>query len=156
MSEAKSPTIDGLEIFEIEVDGTRYQRILWIDPMKYYYFDKDATVADFLPVPPGKRKVRYVLLPCPKYDWYTIGVINDIKWRKLFPPDQAVTDAVLDRWGKECDIDPITGVCGVVGKKIGYVRQDQGGRSLRIESPRSYWYQRYRFIAVVSEEPLSQ
>ncbi len=143
----KQPIIDGLEVHTIEVDGddTRWQQ-------------PESARTDF-PVKPGKRVVRYVLLPCPA-DHSNQAVLDDTAHRNLAPPDRAITETILDARQAECADRPIVGVCGAVHQSehqlqvVGCVREDANGRELAILTLRSGWISATRFIAVVSEEPL--
>lgn len=148
------PIIDGLEVFEIEVDGDdpRWSKI---EPSKYTYCNESACTGDF-PVKPGKRIVKYVLLPF-AFDPTNREIIDDTARRNLTRPDRAVTETILDAHKAGCVEKPIVGVCGPVQSAmvdfiVGYVREGAGGRRLSLGFLHSsYWSRHYRFVAVVSE-----
>ena len=144
----------GLEVFEIEVDGDdpRWSKI---EPSKYVYCNDSARTGDF-PVKPGRRIVKYVLLPF-AFDGSNQQVIDDTISRNLTRPDRAITETILDARKDECAQKPIIGVCGVVqsgtdGRSIvGGVYEGAGGRYLGLYDLHGYWNRSCQFVAVVSE-----
>lgn len=146
--------IDGLTVYEIEVDGDdpRWSKI---EPSKYAYCNNTARTGDF-PNRPGKRIVRYVLLPF-AFDPTNQQIIDDTARRNLTRPDRAITETILDARKAECVDKPIVGVSGVVQSDtnghsvVGCVREDADGRDLVLDALRNYWGQDCQFVAVVSE-----
>lgn len=132
---ALAPIIDGLEVFEIVVDGT----------------------GDF-PVPPGKWIVRYVLLPCPGFNTPG-GVFEDIKRRNLTRPNRVDAETILDARRAE-SWSTIVGIVGLVNFKyeplrVSAVSDNRGCKRSRDRITWDWPLERYyRFIAIVSRVPM--
>lgn len=152
-----APDITGLEVVELEVDGSAAR---WgkIEPKRYAYCDPNARTGDF-PVKPGKRMVKVAIFPSNYFghDPSNEEILAEIKRRNLSDPDRAVTETILDERKAELADSPIVGVCGVVrsgaggGSVAGVVSGGSRGRDLDLLGLQDGWGRGVRIAAVVSE-----
>lgn len=156
-----APIIDGLEVFEIEVDGDD-RRWGSVDRNRYHFCNGYIRIEDF-PVKPGKRLVRYVLLSF-GFKPTNQQVMDEIVQRKLIHPDRAITESILNKSIlKACEpvhsSEGIAGICGTVNPdfpgSLATVHK-VGSRmyAIYVQAQYSWCAGIYKFIAVVSEEAL--
>lgn len=88
------PIIDGLQVFEIIVDGDDPR---WSSKIESSMFDHyEAVIQSMdLPVKPGKRRVRYVVMPF-LYVPTRKQFVSAIEYRNLTYPDRAVMVTIFE------------------------------------------------------------
>lgn len=156
---AKTPDTTGLEVFTIEVDGNNL-RWASLNSKDYAWPDRRLSVEDF-EVRPGKRKVTCVLFPKRYFNQPTgLGVIQEIERRNLSLPDRATTETVLDIRKNELAYQPIASLCGKIRNSgehdasMATVHEHDHGRDTTLSILHTGWGMGFRFLAVVSEEPI--